>query len=893
MPPSKRIQPTIKKDALAPGKIIAGKYRYIKTLGTGGMGQVHLVSDIETNQKLAMKCCLETHAQRFEREVHSWLRLGRHQNVVAAIYFDWVDGIPSLFIEYVDGGNLEAIIQHSRDEKKEILNVTVLDYGIQICRGMSHLHKNGMIHRDLKPSNILIATETDGPGILKITDMGLSKFKGWNEINETNLDDKSPSTHRTATTQATAIIQAQLTNTRDMLGTPQYMSPEQYESSKGVGEDTDIYAFGLIMYELLTQGKKPFDTPDDFHGWLYAHTYEAPKHIKNHVTSRFSFFQRKSRNELYDLIMQCLSKKPEDRPQSFIEIGDKLKHIYQRLFAREYDEDRKNIANKDASPEEITNQAVSLLEMGGLYAEEGAKQLDKLCSIKTDCAAVYVNRLLFQLKSHQITLKEFWQACQQFEKEESHRAKLVEILLGAALEQGSYLAQSLQLLEQSQFAWSPVLLRLHAKWRYCAGDYSKAVSLFQNLCRSSVAIAEDFYHYAGALVEQAIQQKHGRVVLEKNSYSILLDQASKQNIMEVLRQGQQKCGAGLWLREAQDRLMGNPCDKTSFWHEHILLSGHTGPARVVAVTSDHRLAMSGSDDETVRIWDLEQRKNIATWSHHDPITAIALAADGQVAISASRNGTLCFWDLMSMQSLWQTKVKSPILAMSIPANNETAWTSDMDGHLILWDLTQICKGSSLLGMFKSKQIKQLETLHGAASRMHLSLDGKHLLAGTRDRSALLWRLDKPNPQAQILITYPDEEVRQVRLSGDNRVAITVTDSAQNNVVIWDVVNGNKLVAFTGLPSAIQAMTTASNGRLIFLASTGLITIWDLQQQEQIAYLEGEEATILDLAAPADASFLVSGGSDGSLRVWKNSFVWPILSQQHYWKIVPETGNKNG
>lgn len=882
MPPSKRIQPTIKKDALAPGKIIAGKYRYIKTLGSGGMGQVHLVADMETSQKLAMKCCLDAHAQRFEREVHSWLRLGRHPNVVSAIYFDWVDGIPSLFIEYVDGGNLEEVIKKSQDDKKEIPAEIVFDYSIQICRGMAHLHKSGIIHRDLKPSNILISTETSGPGVLKITDMGLSKFKGWNEI---NIEEKPTSS------QKTAVIQPQITRTCDMLGTPQYMSPEQYESSKGVGEDTDIYAFGLIMYELLTQGKKPFDTPDDFHGWLYAHTYEAPKHIKNHATSRFSFFQRKGRNILYDLIMQCLSKKPEDRPQSFIELEEKLKNIYQQLFSREYDDERENIPST-ISPEDINNQAVSLLEMGGLYAEEGAKKLDKLCSVKSNCIAVYVNRLLFQLKSHQISLKEFWQACQQFNNEESCRAKLVEILLGAALEQGSYLEQSLQLLEQSQLAWSPALLRLHAKWRYCAGDYNKAVGLFQNLCRSSVAIAEDFYHYAGALVEQAIQNGRGRIVLEKNMYSLLLEQTVKQQVSEVLKQGQQKCGAGLWLREAQDHLMGNSCEKISFWHEHVILRGHTKPVRSVAITSDHRLVISGSDDETVRIWDVEKQQTIAVWEHHhDPITAVAISPDGQIAISGSRNGTLCFWDIKSIKLLWQTHCKSTILAISIPADNATAWVSDADGHVILWNLAQIIKRSALWGWLQSQQIKQLDTEHGAALKICASLDNKYLIAGTRDHSVLLWCLDKDNTKPPILISHPDAEIRQVRISGDNRVAITVTDATQNNVFLWDIVTGNKLVSFTGISNAIQAMTIANNGRLVFLSHSGMITIWDLQQRDKIAYLEGQDTEILDLAAPADANLVISAGSDGSLRIWKNSFAWPILAQQHYWKIVPETLTK--
>lgn len=235
------------KITLNPGKILSGKYQYLNLLGIGGMGEVYLVLDIETNQKLAMKCCLnENHAKRFEQEVHSWLSLGRHPNVVSAIYFDWINNIPSLFIEYIDGTNLKSIIEDSSKNSKVLSWKMALDYAIQICQGMNHLHTNGVIHRDLKPSNILIARIQGEQDKIKITDMGLSKIKG--QVQE----DSHPS-------EAVIFISPDITRTSDMLGTPQYMSPQQYHSSKAVGEDTDIYAFGIILYEMLAQGKKPFE----------------------------------------------------------------------------------------------------------------------------------------------------------------------------------------------------------------------------------------------------------------------------------------------------------------------------------------------------------------------------------------------------------------------------------------------------------------------------------------------------------------------------------------------------------------------------------------------------------------------------------------------------------
>ncbi len=895
---SKRVQATIRKETMSPGRVIAGKYRYVRSLGEGGMGQVYLVCDIESNQKLAMKCCLGDHEKRFEREVHSWLRLGRHPNVVAAIYFDWVDGVPSLFIEYIEGGTLSEVIQRSREEKKDIPTEIVFDYAIQICRGMAHLHKNGIIHRDLKPSNILVAKEDNGPGILKITDMGLSKFKGW-EASETKNLGKTKNSEKTSTTlpqikesgianSATHILpqNPELTHTYDMLGTPQYMSPQQYESSKEVEEETDIYSFGLIIYELLAQGKKPFDAGDDYRGWLYAHTYEVPKHIKNHVTSRFSFFQRKSRNVLTDLIMQCLAKKSEERPSSFLEIENRLKDLYTQIFSRKYDMERQLFVSA-MSPADVNNQAVSLLEMGGVYAEEGARKLEKLCQTSQDCMAAKLNRLLFQLKNQKITLQEFWHSAKSLSyNDKKERAKILQIMLGAALERGSFLSQSLYLLEECQsLSWSSALLRLHAKWRYCLGDYTKAIKLFQNICRSSFAIAEDFYHYAGAIAEQALLQNNGHILVEKNNYSLILDENFKQQILQILQEGEQKCGNYVWFQEAKDRILGKSSEKISYWHEYGILEGHKGAITNIDMTGDQYYASSSGMDNTVRIWDLKKQKEISCWEH-PKVSTISIAPQGEYVLSGSQNFSLYLWDNQKKKIIWRHKHSAKVTSVAFSGNSQIAASGDASGKIVIWDVNKISQ-TSLFSIFSKKKIREFQSEFGAIERIALSLDGNYLLSSTESRSLLLWNLNKQTSDPLVLASYLDTKISSIAISSDNKLVMITTDASQNNVCLWEISTGNFLLNFTGILGPIDAMSISANGRLVFVTKQGIITLWDMMHREKIAFLEGHSNTITDLTASLDGSMLISSSFDGTLRLWKNSFIWPLICQQPYLKIVPE------
>jgi serine/threonine-protein kinase len=226
---------------MSPGGRFDTRYKVVRALGQGGMGAVYEVERMTDGEKLALKVVTGVVARanvvRFAREAEIGARV-RHENLVPIVDVGIANGAPFLVMELVRGASLE--------ERRERFGQ--LDWAVpvlrQIARGLAALHEAGVVHRDLKPANVLLSGEDDTP-LARISDFGISR------IDEHSVDANAP----------TAEIRARdaLTGTGAMLGTPLYMAPE---TSKGghVDAAADVFAFGIVAYELLT-GRTPFAMP--------------------------------------------------------------------------------------------------------------------------------------------------------------------------------------------------------------------------------------------------------------------------------------------------------------------------------------------------------------------------------------------------------------------------------------------------------------------------------------------------------------------------------------------------------------------------------------------------------------------------------------------------------
>ena len=278
--------------ALDPGTRL-GPYEIVAAIGAGGMGEVYKVHDTRLERVVAIKVLPEHLAvsserrERFEREAKAISQLN-HPNICTLYDVGHQDGVDFLVMEYIDGETLA-----DRLTKGPLPLDQALAYGIQITDGLDKAHRAGIVHRDLKPGNMMLTKLG-----VKLLDFGLAKPIE----NDTAGDGSDAPTRQKALTQDRAIV-----------GTPQYMAPEQVEG-KSVDARTDIFAFGAVVFEMLT-GRKVFDGDSQASLVAAILTSEPPK---------VSTLRSSLPSSLDRTVAKCLAKDPDDRWQTARDLWDEL-----------------------------------------------------------------------------------------------------------------------------------------------------------------------------------------------------------------------------------------------------------------------------------------------------------------------------------------------------------------------------------------------------------------------------------------------------------------------------------------------------------------------------------------------------------------------------------------
>src|SRR5829696_5240487 len=268
-------------------QLVHGRYRIVRKLGAGGMANVYLAEDQELGRRVAIKILNDRHAgddqfiERFRREAKNAAGLS-HPNIVSIYDRGEAEGTYYIAMEYLDGRSMKELILSRGPAPPRI----AIEYVRQILAALRSAHRHGVVHRDIKPHNIMV----DGEGRLKVTDFGIARAE-----------------------QAGG---SQMTEAGSIIGTAQYLSPEQARGA-GVDQTSDLYSVGIVLYELLT-GSVPFTgtTPVEVAMKHLSAVPEAPSAKRNEIP-----------HELDLVVLRALAKDPRDRYQSAEEMDSDLERV--------------------------------------------------------------------------------------------------------------------------------------------------------------------------------------------------------------------------------------------------------------------------------------------------------------------------------------------------------------------------------------------------------------------------------------------------------------------------------------------------------------------------------------------------------------------------------------
>ena len=312
------------------GQLVDGRYKILSAMASGSMGAVYKAEREPIGKIVALKFLHSSFAKdtefqtRFDRETRVMSKLA-HPNCVSVVDFGVWEGAPYIAMEYVTGTTLRAMI-----DKGPLPVGRALVLARQIAAGLAHAHAQGIVHRDVKPANIMISDEVGTGDHVRILDFGLARLRG-------NVGRDA--------TQINVVV-----------GTPNYMAPEQTIGGGTIDARTDIYAVGVVLFEMIA-GERPFNAKDTMALLGMHRAAPTPK-----LADRMNLMAgAEIPDGVQEVIDRAMAKSPDDRFQSAIELADAIEELVGSRTSSEHKVPV--IASKRAQTDPTAIESTTLLDV--------------------------------------------------------------------------------------------------------------------------------------------------------------------------------------------------------------------------------------------------------------------------------------------------------------------------------------------------------------------------------------------------------------------------------------------------------------------------------------------------------------------------------------------------
>jgi serine/threonine protein kinase len=663
------------------------KYRLLELIGKGGMGAVYKAEHRVMQRLVALKIITgnlindPAAEMRFQKEIIGAARLS-HPNIVAAYDAEQYKGVLFLVMEFVEGMNLAQVVA----TRGQLPVLHSCEYVRQAALGLQHAFEKGMVHRDIKPQNLFRTPQ----GRVKILDFGLARF-----VSEISTGP--------GLTQAHAIM-----------GTPDYVAPEQVEDARQADIRADIYSLGCTLYFLLT-AQPPFPKGTTFQKYM-AHIERTPQPIAQ--------IRADLPADLISVLDRMMAKKPAQRFQTPIEVARVLLPIIKP-----------------------TASSVSI-DIRPAPERPGT-------SIATEAPAASPAAEIIPLAPEPAPSKTPRPRYRRRVPHETHAKSSASI--------GPRLQRMLWRKSRKFVTMGSVggLLLLAMFLAYLRGLISPSnVMAYDDNAGpiNSVAFSSDGTHAVAAGqdgvvrlwdVERAKVERFSNdpspircVAISPNGQYVA---AAKEGTLGFWHVGSKYYRAETFANHvaafiSDDQILS---DQSNLEELHALkpgaslvavqFKGFTGAILSVAVARQGSLLLSGGEDSYLRLWDARTGAELGRWNHGSPISSVALSSDGTRGLSGGPDKIIRLWDLAT-DAFQPKELRSlqghtqPIRSVGFSPDGKHALSGSEDQTMRLWDLTTG---------------KQLHVFDGHASVNSVAFhptDSRRALSGSADGILRLWRL---------------------------------------------------------------------------------------------------------------------------------------------------------
>jgi eukaryotic-like serine/threonine-protein kinase len=778
-------------------------YEILGELGRGGMGVVYKARQLQLGRLVALKMSRsgDLNAEdmaRFRAEAEAVARL-RHPNIVQIYDVGECQGRPYFSFEYVEGGSLAEMLRGTPQPPRSSAEMVET-----LARAMHVGHEHGIIHRDLKPANVLLggARETAHGSrdetwplqasaaprcVPKIADFGVAK----------RLDKHSMHT-------ATGAV----------LGTPNYMAPEQAWGSdkrRPVGPPADVYALGAILYEMLT-GRPPFlgETPLDTLQQVVTQEPVAPTRL-----------QPKIPKDLETICLKCLQKEPARRYASAEELAEDL---------RRFLDDRQIHAKAAGAVTRVLrwrrrNPAVAALLVIALLLLLTGTAVSTYFAIQATLAADDALAFARQAKENEDTANQnarMAAASEQIAKKNAREAE----------ENAKQARQNL--LERDRVYYGSKIA--FANRALQEKDGGRVLDILTSLIPGEDS-GEDLRGFEWHYLRRQCGGKP--LTLNANDGPVQSMAFSPDGIAATVNAGSANQGKSypieirLWELQS-GRPLGNA------------IKGFGKSVNAIAFRQDGKRLASASDDGLVKVWDtaLPGDAVAVCGGHLGAVTCVQFSADGKFLVSASVDQTVRFWepDTGKIISI-SPKMPDAVEWVALHPTGETVAIACRDGSIIVWDKV------------RGKELNRFVGHAGPVLHVAWHPNGKELASASTDGTIRMWDVianDSVGPP----LRHHAARVNQVAFSPDGNYLASVSDD--KTLRLFSAGSQMLLKTFIDHAAEVRCLNFAADGTLLASAAMdGTVIVRPLGIRPAVRNLAGHTARVDDIAWSADGTLLAS------------------------------------